>query len=82
MIKDDDGIRLSAYPDHGMLVMGINVKKTVKQPNLKVRFSSLVTPKIMFNESLLQLLSSQSLLQLNGNESLLQLLFNKIETSA
>lgn len=32
------------HPAHGIEEMGISVKKTVKQPNLNVRFSSVVTP--------------------------------------
>lgn len=37
---------MTAYPDQGMEVIGIKVKKTVKQPNRKVLFSSVVTPAI------------------------------------
>lgn len=45
MIVDCFQIINYIYPDHGMLEIGINVKKTVKHPNLNVLFSSLVTPE-------------------------------------
>lgn len=33
------------HPAQGIELMGMSVKKTVKQPNLNVRFSSVVTPE-------------------------------------